>query len=255
LHQRAVAPESEVETGTFKGTVRDSDGRPIRGAVLSAYLGSPEPVTRVTREDGSFVIDSIKPGNYFVRVTASRFAVSTGDVTIAAGRAAEVAFELQRGPYEIAGRVTEDGRKPLKAEVTVLKSSIVVQSAMTSETSGAYRFRYLSGGLYEVQASSVCHLTRAWSGAVSGKTMANLTLPVVEGCTRVGKCDVCGLTKEVKYCQFCHAYICGECRDDYPERIKAMIRRMLSKKDRRPEIVDKEYEKLLVERRGCAGCP
>jgi hypothetical protein len=70
----------------------------------------------------------------------------------------------------------------------------------------------------------------------------------------VGKCDVCGETKEVRYCQFCHAFICGDCRHNYPERIKAMIRRRLSKKFRNQEVVDREYEKLLLERQGCGGC-
>ena len=244
-----------IETGVFRGKVTGPDGRPVNGATLSVHLGSPEPATRVTGEDGSFAFEPIRPGNYFIRVAAPGFMVSTKDVVVVRGKPVDVILQLEKGEYEMTGSITEDGRKPLRADVTLLKSGIVVQSARTGERTGAFRFRYLVGGSYEVQAVSVCHSAQAWSGTVSGNTKVDLVLPVVEGCTVMGRCDVCGLTKEVRYCQFCHAFICSECRHNYPERIKAMIRRRLSKKDRTPKTVDAEYEKLLVERRGCAGCP
>ena len=55
-----------------------------------------------------------------------------------------------------------------------------------------------------------------------------LDLSIVEECVTEANCDVCGQVRIVKYCKFCHAYICDACRLNYPERIRAMLRKHFS---------------------------
>lgn len=46
-------------------------------------------------------------------------------------------------------------------------------------------------------------------------------------------CDVCRLVdyncepKECSYCDLCDAYICGGCKDDWPRRFRAALKRKL----------------------------
>ena len=237
----------------------DSEGKPVRGALIETFLGlgQPQPATRVSYGDGSFEFESLSVGNHFVRFSAKGFMPGTQDIAISNGQVSVVEMKLEKGECEVAGRTTDEEDRPVASEVSLLRRGIVIQKATTAKTSGAYRFRNLTQGAYEVQATSACHATRAWTGKVEATTRVDLALPVVEGCVMSGKCDVCGKTKEVKYCKFCHAFICDGCRHNYPARMRAMIRRRLSKGGVADEAaVQAAYEKELQSQKGapCVTC-
>ena len=249
------------EPGGLTGLVLDNKGKPIKGASVETIVGpgSPQPQVKTCRGDGSFEFESVVPGKHFLRASARGFMVGTRDVEVPSGQVVRVLLELEIGTHEIGGRITDESKSPLKAEVTLLRGGIVVQRAATDEKSGAYRFRYLAGGHYELQAFSVCHSPRGWVGDISLPTRVNLSLPVVEGCVTNGVCDVCGETKQVRYCRFCHAFICNDCRHNYPERVKAMIRRRLGRGARHGgEDVESAYRKELQDLPAgppCDNCP
>ena len=249
------------DLGGISGKVLDRSGKPIRGASVEAVLGrgSPGAEIRVSGEDGSFEYDAVPAGRHFVRITAKGFMVGTADVEVPKGQVVRFSMWLETGLNEIAGRVTEDGKRPLKAELTLLRAGVVIKKATAGERTGGYRFRNLSEGYYELQANSPCHAPRSWAGALKAPTRADLVLPVVENCVTVGRCDVCELTKEVRYCSFCHAFICSDCRHNYPERVKAMIRRRLRRSGApQKEGIESIYERELKDLpRGqpCGNCP
>ncbi len=248
-----------IETGTLKGVVTDTTGRPIRGALIETFLGlgQPQPASRLTYGNGAFEFESLLVGSHFVRISAKGFMPGTQDVNIASGQTTVITVNLQKGDCELTGRVTEDGKRPVKADVSLLSRGILVQRTATGKTNGTFRFRNLTDGRYEVQVTSACHASRGWTGDVHGTTRVDLELPVVEGCVSLGKCDVCGKTKEVRFCKYCHAYICDECRHNYPARLKAMIRRRLRREGKVSEYdVEAAYQRELDlrKREPCPGC-
>jgi hypothetical protein len=273
LADQSLVHEAELETqmsseisGRLKGFVLDVSGKPVGGALIEAIpgRGTPQPDIRKSAGDGSFEFEPVKPGSHFVRVTARGFMVSTQDVNVLKGQAANIVLKLEKGSCEVSGRITEDGKRPLRAEVTLLRSGIVVQKASTRENAGTYHFRYLTEGFYEIQASSICHIAQGWSGNLAGgHARVDLVLPLIEGCVTFGKCDVCGQTKQVGYCKFCHAFICPDCKHNYPERVKAMIRRHLGRRGGESSLPEGEslesiYEKELAEpatKPPCDPCP
>jgi hypothetical protein len=260
---------AKVDKGRLNGLVKDSEGKPISGALVTANLGAPEPATTVTDEDGSFDFGYVKPQICFLLVSAQGFAAGTQDVAVEAGRSAKANYTLTRGEHEISGRVLDEDKKPLKAEVTLLRKGLVIGKIMSAESTGSYDFKYLQESFYEVRASSLCHSPRAWSSLVGSKNYdrkeinVDFELPVIENCVALGNCDVCDQIKRVKYCKFCHAFICDDCRHNYPERVKAMLRRRFSLQGRKMpneeelDSIEKELSSTAVrrERNGdCGGC-
>ena len=86
---------------------------------------------------------------------------------------------------------------------------------------------------------------------------------MIEGCVVVSKCDVCEQTKEVRYCKLCHAYICQDCRHNYPERVNAMLRRRFSQLGKKTpgegefDSIAKELSSPAAQRQpdgNCGGC-
>ena len=225
---------------------------------MTAFVGWTAPVALTTDRRGAFVIEGVRPGAHFIRVEAEGFMASTLDVNVEKGAPAEVELLLEKGACEIGGRITEDGKWPLKAEVTLLKAGIVVGKVASSERKGTYRLRNLKEGYYEVRAASLCHTAVEWAGTVGGNEVVDFEMPVVGGCVVWAKCDVCGKTKEVRYCKFCHAFICPDCTNNYPKRVKAMLKRRFSKLGKSERDLMAEYERDLkdpLKRPGCDGCP
>jgi hypothetical protein len=251
----------------LSGTVKDSQtGKSIKQAVVSlTVVGSASPVERATDGSGAFDFGLIDPGSHVIRVDAEGYMTNTQDVIMSNNtHSSNMNITLTRGEYEIGGRVVDDNGEPLRAEVVLLKSGVIVKKVFSDDKrEGSYSLKYLEEGLYEIQTSALCHSPRGWIGKVDGGiinadksntqtfvTLVDLELPVIEDCVVVSKCDVCLQTnKVVRYCKFCHAYICDECRHNYPERIKAMLRRRFSelRKSTSKSELEVEYEKELKE--------
>ncbi|MCX7880677.1 MAG: carboxypeptidase regulatory-like domain-containing protein [Ignavibacteria bacterium] len=95
--------------GTLKGTVVDQDGNPVVGAsvrIQGTRLGG------VVRADGRFIVVSIPPGTYEVKVTAVGYKASEVTVRISADDETEIRVVLVE-----EGKVTE--------EVTVVAERLV----------------------------------------------------------------------------------------------------------------------------------
>ena len=246
-----IINQSEASTSClFKGIVTDEDGKAVENASVIAFLDSHEPINVVSDKNGCFLLGGIKEGNYFIRASAAGFMVCTHDVHVSKEDSEGIVLKLKRGEINLGGRIYNDDGAPLKAEVTLLKSGIVIQKTWSEVKSGRYSFQDLITGRYEIQATAACYSARAWSGEATGSlTQIDLTLSFLDGCTMLGKCDVCEVAKEVRYCKFCHAYICNDCRHNYPERVKAMFRRRFSELRKSPNEseLEAEYEKELKD--------
>lgn len=85
----AAAPSAEA-ANTIQGSVKDTSGSVVVGAIVTLENGAPpNPRTTVTDQAGSFHFSAVQPGDYKVTITAPGFsewsAASTAEVTVAAG--------------------------------------------------------------------------------------------------------------------------------------------------------------------------
>jgi len=77
-------------TGTMSGTVVNSGGKPINGAVVSYSGGSTK-----TNPKGVYTFKNIPVGTISVSVSAAGYQTSTQDVTVAGGVTTTANFTLQ----------------------------------------------------------------------------------------------------------------------------------------------------------------
>lgn len=243
-------------TGVLNGYVYDADGKPVEGALVFGLLGFAEKVSRTSDDRGFFSFECVSPGNYFLRAKASGFMIDGKDIRVTKGEVTNIVFQLERGNCTVRGRIVDNDDHPLEAQVSLQRSGIVFDRTKSHNKSGKYEFSDLKEGVYEISADSHCHESRSWYGRIQGNVNVTLTLPIMEGCALIGKCDVCEQTKEVKYCAFCHAFICNDCRHNYPERVRAMMRRYLSKmKGEKGKPGSEESSFQRIEDYGPLPCP
>src|SRR5712664_2274973 len=100
---------SQVAARTLSGTVTSVSGSRIPNAHLSIRnTGSGETVSATGKEDGSYTVPNLVPGNYEVTATAPGFATARVAVTIRAD-ADEVAYVVLHPGDEQAGSSTVSG--------------------------------------------------------------------------------------------------------------------------------------------------
>lgn len=182
----AVQVSAHARTGMITGLVRSAVGQPFGGACVSAAGSAGDAIAR-TRANGRYLLTSLRPGRYRVRVgtctTTGRAASGSpvisfwpglaGPVAVRAGQLVtlkpatlEQAGLLPRRPLpfsattktgSISGRVTGNG-KPIGG-LCVMADPVNGGGfgfAITSKT-GKYRMTRLPAGVYLVQfASFVC---------------------------------------------------------------------------------------------------
>ena len=249
-----------VLSGKLSGHVRDKTGRPIQGASVSGYVGNPELTILQTDESGSFTFGFVAEGIYNIRAQAKGYMSDLTSAQVLNNEVSSIDFKLRRGDSVLSGKVLgESESNPLAAEVYLYKQGLVLAQAKTLAENGEFTFPDLVQDNYAITVHATCHEAGEWSGLVNGRTQLKLTLLPKDGCVSIGKCDVCNESKEVKYCRFCHAYICSNCRHNYSERIRAMLRRHFQQSGKNPEQSKEEYEtevdRALSEPGGCSGCP
>jgi hypothetical protein len=248
-------------TVCLRGKVYEGEN-PVENASVYLFIGKPEPLRCSTKEDGSFTFEEVEPGSYFIRVVCAGYMVCNQDVVIprSQGQLQDTIVSLKPASNELSGCVMNIDNRPVLTEVTLLQNGRVISTMRSEIKTGAFQFSYLCEGFFEVTASAPCYVGRSWRGNIAaGKNQIELTLTPVEDCAAPGICDVCESEKTVRYCKFCHAFICEDCRHNYPERVKAMLRARLSKNLKSEEELEAEFQKLQKDfeaTRGkrCSGC-
>lgn len=87
----AIASATAQTLGVIQGTVSDTSGASIFGAVVSVQSPDGSRHTTVTGQDGSFAISSLPPGNYSVKISADGLSDWTANDVPSTGSAPLVA--------------------------------------------------------------------------------------------------------------------------------------------------------------------
>ena len=165
----------DFEKTIVHGFVHDADGKPIAGATLSGVMSGKDVVTAVTDEKGQFKFERAGPGNQFIRVNAPGYVAQTQDFTAKKNEETKLEFCLIPAAYKIHGVVTDAGGKPLRAEVYLSKSSVIVQRTWSNTETGYYEFPVLPD-TYNLLANAAGHISNGWRGSVSVDTTVDLKL-------------------------------------------------------------------------------
>ncbi|MCC6486544.1 MAG: sigma-70 family RNA polymerase sigma factor, partial [Candidatus Hydrogenedentes bacterium] len=148
-----------LEEATVSGKVVDPSGKPMQSVWVTAWplSGGDGPIGKTeTRQDGSFTIHGLFPGehrivfgspggsSWTIRNEAARVAL-----TAAERRTGLVLVKESEGEYAISGRVVDSEGKPVRANLSILQP---VSRSTYSDDDGAFRFEELPEGFYIIDA-------------------------------------------------------------------------------------------------------
>lgn len=88
-----------TNTGSFSGTVVDSNGDPISGATVTLTDASGVTYTTTTDTDGNFSFENLPEGDYSYEIEADGYDTETGDVVIEYDEETEVEIEMESEYY------------------------------------------------------------------------------------------------------------------------------------------------------------
>jgi YD repeat-containing protein len=170
-----------VGIGAIIGTVTNaSGGTAISGATIQALQSNAVQGTATSASDGTYTVNSLSPGTYDVRVSASSFGTSlTPGNTVSAGGQTTVNAALS-APGTISGKVTQsDGVTAIVGAAVVATQTGDSAGSATTDSTGSYSIQTLSAGSYVVQASASGFNPQTQAGAVTANnnTTVNLSLP------------------------------------------------------------------------------
>jgi hypothetical protein len=114
----SIASPALAQTGRVQGTVRDVNGRAIKGATIRALHpeASPRELTSTTDDKGRFVILGLRIATtwHFV-AEAPGFFTAEGDAPVRSTFGAPLEFTLRRDPGPIPGALSKDIQEQLTA--------------------------------------------------------------------------------------------------------------------------------------------
>lgn len=99
--------QSEVQTGSIKGTITNSDNTPSASATVR-LKGNKKAA--FTNNEGIFSIANIQPGNYTLIISSVGYQLLEKEVTVNAGSSTEVAVQLSQNKTQLAEVVVSAGR-------------------------------------------------------------------------------------------------------------------------------------------------
>lgn len=110
-----------AQTGRIGGTIKDTNGQPIKGATITAEnpAASPSSFTATTDDKGRYSIIGLKTGTWKITATAPGFGPSSGQVPVRSLGAPmpPVDFALAPGAAGPAGALAGVNTKELQAEL------------------------------------------------------------------------------------------------------------------------------------------
>jgi len=104
----AVAASAAAQAGRLTGTVKDPDGKAIKGATVRASSEiAAARITSTTDEKGRFAMIGLRSGPWKIVVEAPNFLPLDGQAAVSAGNSPVLALVLQRDPGPMPGALAK----------------------------------------------------------------------------------------------------------------------------------------------------
>ena len=104
----AVAASASAQTGRVTGTVRDADGKAIKGATVRASSDiAAARITSTTDDKGRFAMIGLRSGPWKIVVEAPNFLPLDGQANVSAGVSPVLALVLLRDPGPMPGALAK----------------------------------------------------------------------------------------------------------------------------------------------------
>ncbi|MEG0944582.1 MAG: carboxypeptidase-like regulatory domain-containing protein [Angelakisella sp.] len=163
----SLEPNPNLNSGTITGTVTDTTGNPISGAVVKIMDNNYNPLSHViTGADGSYIFSPFAPGNnYRVFASAPGYSLATTDpFSLLANQNIIQDIVATADPTLlksfIAGDIVDDHGAPISGAVVELYSvdaennELLIGLSFSNEY-GQYVFRQVEKGNYAIRISAL----------------------------------------------------------------------------------------------------
>ena len=177
-----------VPGATLAGTVRDDEGRPVKGATVRAEGDRPGRVPPAERTDvrGEFLMSGIRPTAYTVLAREGGRAPGIAAVVVEPDAEARVSLVLSEGGF-VTGRVVDSDGRPLAGRLRVevvdghrLSSSASDLMLATAKAGGSFFIGPLPVGTIGIGVSAPRHAARSVDATVTRRGTLDLGDVVLE---------------------------------------------------------------------------
>lgn len=187
-----LEPNPNLNSGTITGTVTNTDGQPISGAVVKIMDNDYNPLAHViTGSDGSYIFSPFLPGtNYRIFASAPGYELATTDpFTLLMKQTIEkdivASNDLTLTKSFIAGDIIDDHDAPVGGAVVELYSVDAQNNELLAGLSfsnefGQYVFREVEQGNYAIRISALGYTaTRTTISITADGTIAKIDSTLV----------------------------------------------------------------------------
>lgn len=187
-----LEPNPNLNSGTITGTVTNTDGQPISGAVVKIMDNDYNPLAHViTGSDGSYIFSPFLPGtNYRIFASAPGYELATTDpFTLLVKQTIEkdivATKDLTLTKSFIAGDIIDDHGAPVGGAVVELYSIDAQNNELLAGLSfsnefGQYVFREVEQGNYAIRISALGYTaTRTTISITADGTIAKIDSTLV----------------------------------------------------------------------------
>jgi protocatechuate 3,4-dioxygenase beta subunit len=173
---------------TLAGTVRDDEGRPVRGATVWAEVNPPRRPPPAERTDarGEFLMAGVRPGEYTVVAREGGRAPGIVAVVVEPEAEARVEILLSEGGF-VTGRIVDADGRPLAARLRLetideqrLAASTSDRIAADAKADGTFALGPLPLGALGIGVSAPRHATRRVEATTTRRGAVDLGDVVLE---------------------------------------------------------------------------
>lgn len=154
----ALASAALAQGGRLTGTIKDSDGKAIKGAVVRVVNEAVNAVSSsTTDEKGRFAMIGLRSGSWTVTVEAPNYVPMRGQTQISASNAPALGLTMQRDPGPMPGALAKTIADDVAAADTLRKAgrvdeAIAAYQAIQAKNARLTTVGLLLGGLYRDKA-------------------------------------------------------------------------------------------------------
>ena len=154
----ALVSSAAAQTGRITGTIKDADGKAIKGAIVrAANDASAAKVTSTTDDKGRFAMIGLRSGEWKITIEAPNFLTLQGQAAVSAGVAPVLALVMLRDLGPIPGALSKTIGDEITAAETLRKAgrhdeAIAAYLAIQSKNSKLTSVSLLLAGLYREKA-------------------------------------------------------------------------------------------------------